>query len=74
MFCSWCGAECPASAKFFGHCGQQINEATQNTTKKDDEGGASGGTFVTLTFKQFKSKKVGIEAGLRSKQQWKQTS
>ena len=54
MFCSSCGTECPLSAKFCGHCGHRINDVTQNTTRKVDEGGASGGPSIPLTFKQFK--------------------
>ena len=42
MFRSSCSAECTPLAKFCSHCAQQINEATQNTTKKDNEGHASG--------------------------------
>ena len=57
MFCSSCGTECPLSAKFCGHYGHQINDVTQNTTRKVDEGGASSGTSLPLTFKQFKSRK-----------------
>ena len=57
MFCSSCGTECLLSAKFCGHYGHQINDVTQNTTRKVDEGGASSGTSVPLTFKQFKSRK-----------------
>ena len=57
MFCSSCGTECPLSGKFCGHCGHRINDVTQNTTRKVDEGGASGGASIPLTFKQFKSKK-----------------
>ena len=56
MFCSSCGTECPLSAKFCGHYGHQINDVTQNT-RKLDEGDASSGTSVPLTFKQFKSRK-----------------
>lgn len=52
MFCSSCGTECLLSAKFCGHYGPQINDVTQNTTRKVDEGGASSGTSVPLTFKQ----------------------
>ena len=57
MFCSSCGTECPLSAKFCGHCGHRINDVTQNTTRKVDEGGVLGGASIPLTFKQFKSKK-----------------
>ena len=57
MFCICRGTECLLSAKVCGHCGHRINGVTQNTTKKVHEGGASGGTSVPLTFKQFKSKK-----------------
>ena len=42
---------------FCGHYGHQINDVTQNTTRKADEGSASSGTSVPLTFKQFKSRK-----------------
>lgn len=42
MFRSSYSAECMPLAKFCSHCAQQINEATQNTTKKDNEGHASG--------------------------------
>ena len=42
MFCSSCRAECTPLAKFCGHCAQKINEATQNTMKKDNDGVASG--------------------------------
>ena len=73
MFCSSCGTECLLSAKFCGHYGHQINDVTQNTTRKVDEGGSSSGTSVPLTFKQFESRK-GEQKGLLWKQKWKQTS
>ena len=34
MFCSSCGAKCSSSAKFYGQCGHQINEAVEKTSKK----------------------------------------